>query len=201
MILMPINLTLRKWPWPLRSPLLCLSNTRVNILNLIRAWIVGYDRTNIFWLNGWAGIGKSIIARTISREYYDKGRQGANFFASFFFSREEEDVSDARKFVTSIAVQLTKFPVLGEWIHKAKLDDDEMANKILHDQWKHLVIELVSNLDIEPACTTLVLVIDALDKCDKQGDIRRVLQLLANSGTLQTVRLRVLITSRPEKDI
>ena len=47
----------------------------------------------------------------------------------------------------------------------------------------------------------MVLVIDALDECSKQGDIWRVLQLLASAGTLQTVQLRVLITSRPEKDI
>ncbi len=81
------------------------------------------------------------------------------------------------------------------------MDDDGIANKILHDQWKQLVIEPMSKLDIEPVCTNLVLVIDALDECDKQGDIWRVLQLLANAGTLRTVRLRVLITSRPEKDI
>ena len=80
------------------------------------------------------------------------------------------------------------------------MDDDGIANKILHDQWKQLVIEPVSKLDIKP-CTTLVLVIDALDECDKQGDILRVLQLLANTGTLQTIRLRVLITSRPEINI
>ena len=81
------------------------------------------------------------------------------------------------------------------------MDDDGIANKILRDQWKQLVIEPVSKLDIEPVRKTLVLVIDALDECDKQGDIWRVLQLLANAGTLQTVRLRVVITSRPEKDI
>ena len=180
---------------------LCLPNTRVDILNQIRAWIDGFDRTNVFWLSGWAGTGKSIIARTISREYYDKGRQGENFFASFFFSRGEEDVSDAGKFATSIAVQLAKFPVLEEWIHKAASDDDRIANKILHDQWKQLVVEPMSKLETKLVRKSLVLVIDALDECDKQGDIRRVLQLLANVGALQTVRLRVLITSRPEIDI
>ena len=81
------------------------------------------------------------------------------------------------------------------------MDDDGIANKILHDQWKQLVIEPISKSDIEPVRSTLVLVIDALDESDKQGDIWRVLQLLANAGTLRTVRLRVLITSRPEKDI
>ena len=180
---------------------LCLPNTRVNILNQIRAWIDGYDGSNIFRLCSWAGTGKTIIARTISREYYDKGRQGANFFASFFFSRGEEDVSDAEKFVTGIAVQLAKFPVLGERIHKATLDDDGIANKILHDQWKQLVVEALSKLDTQSIRAMLVLVIDALDECDNQGDIQRVIRLLADAGALQTIRLRILITSRPESNI
>ena len=47
----------------------------------------------------------------------------------------------------------------------------------------------------------MVLVIDALDECGRQDDIWRVLQLLASAGTLPTVQLRVLITSRPEKEI
>ena len=96
---------------------------------------------------------------------------------------------------------MAKFSVLGERIHKAALDDNGITHKILHDQWKQLVIEPISTLDIEPVRTALVLVIDAMDECDKQGDIWRVFQLLATAGTLQTVRLRVLITSRPEKDI
>ena len=98
-------------------------------------------------------------------------------------------------------MQLAKFPVLRERIHKAALDDDGIAKKILHDQWKQLVIEPMSKLNITPACRSLVLVVDALDECDKQGDIRQVLQLLANPEALRTVRLRVLITSRPETDI
>ena len=94
-----------------------------------------------------------------------------------------------------------QFPVIGERIRKAALDDDGISNKILHDQWQQLVIEPFSKLEIEPVLATLALVIDALDECDKQGDIWRVLRLLANAGTLRTVRLRIVITSRPEKDI
>ena len=98
-------------------------------------------------------------------------------------------------------MQLANSPVLRERIHEAILDDDRIANKILHDQWRQLIIEPLSKLDPKPVYTTLVLVIDALGECDKQGDIQRVIQLLANAGELQTVRLRILITSRPESNI
>jgi hypothetical protein len=43
-----------------------------------------------------------------------------------------------------------------------------------------------------------VLVIDALDECDKEEHIRIFLELLAEARTLKTVRFRVFLTSRPE---
>jgi hypothetical protein len=43
-----------------------------------------------------------------------------------------------------------------------------------------------------------VLIVDALDECDSQDDIRMILQLLTEARTLETVRLRVFLTSRPE---
>src|SRR5271155_4473965 len=58
---------------------LCLPDTRVDVLNQIRAWADGGDEGSIFWLNGMAGTGKSTIARTIARAYYDRNRLGASF--------------------------------------------------------------------------------------------------------------------------
>jgi hypothetical protein len=43
-----------------------------------------------------------------------------------------------------------------------------------------------------------VLVVDALDECNSEDDIRMILQLFTEARTLKTVRLRVLLTSRPE---
>ena len=48
----------------------------------------------IFWLNGMAGTGRSTIARTVARAFYDQGRLGA----SFFFSRGRRDLVEADNF-------------------------------------------------------------------------------------------------------
>jgi hypothetical protein len=44
-------------------------------------------------------------------------------------------------------------------------------------------------------------IIDALDECEGESDIRIILRLLAEARSLKKVRLRVLITSRPEVPI
>jgi hypothetical protein len=46
-----------------------------------------------------------------------------------------------------------------------------------------------------------VMIIDALDECEDKNDIRIILRLLAEARSLKKVRLRVLITSRPELPI
>ena len=51
-----------------------------------------------------AGTGKSTIARTVAHIYNEQKQLGA----SFFFSRDVGDLSDAGMFFTSIAVQLAK---------------------------------------------------------------------------------------------
>jgi hypothetical protein len=43
-----------------------------------------------------------------------------------------------------------------------------------------------------------VLVIDALDECNDEDDIRIILYLLAEVRSLERVRIRVFLTSRPE---
>jgi hypothetical protein len=49
-----------------------------------------------------AGTGKSTIAHTIARAYFEQDRLAA----SFFFSRGGGDTGSASKFITTIAMQL-----------------------------------------------------------------------------------------------
>jgi len=117
---------------------LCLQNTRVDVLNEIRAWANGREERCIFWLNGMAGTGKSTIARTIAREFYNQKRLGA----SFFFSRGTEDRSHAGKFFTTIAVQLAHLsPSLKVHICTAVAEHNDIANQSQRDQWKHLILQ------------------------------------------------------------
>jgi hypothetical protein len=177
----------------------CLSKTRVDLLQQLKEWGENPGGACIFWLNGIAGTGKSTIARTVSHNLADQKRLGA----SFFFSRNQGDLNHAGKFFTTIAVQLTNaITAVKPYVCDAIAKHPNIAQQGLSEQWKHLIFQPLSNLrDVSPQSQTFVLVIDALDECEGEDDIRFILQLLAEAKALETVRLRILITSRPETPI
>jgi hypothetical protein len=177
---------------------LCLQDTRVDVLNQIRAWADGGDEECIFWLNGMAGTGKSTLARTIAQEYYNRNRLGA----SFFFSKGVEDQSHAGMFFTTIAVQLAHIlPALKEHICTAVDEHKDIAGRRQRDQWEHLILQPLSKLTANSCQSPLIVVIDALDECDGDNDVKRILQLFAEAKSLQPIQLRIFITSRRETPI
>ncbi|KAH0405333.1 hypothetical protein KCU89_g213, partial [Aureobasidium melanogenum] len=155
----------------------CLPDTRMELRRLIVAWIQDPKGARVFWLNGFAGT------------------------ASFFFARGRGDISHAGKFFTTVARQLAEsIPALRPLIAKAIEDHFDIDKQGLDEQWKHLIFEPLSMLKPGEA-RTLVLVVDALDECEGEDDIRVILQLLAQVGSITTVDFRVFITSRPDAPV
>jgi hypothetical protein len=177
---------------------LCLADTRVDLLARIRQWADGDNKKCIFWLNGMAGTGKSTIAHTIAREYYDKRRLGA----SFFFSRGGGDLGTASKVFTTIAVQLADMsPDLKRYICETLHENSHISNLGLYDQWEKLVLQPLSRVRESVFPLPLLLVIDALDECEGEDDVRLILRVLATANSMRGVQLRIFITSRPETPI
>ena len=177
----------------------CLANTRVELQRQIKEWAKdGYGKP-IFWLNGMAGIGKSTIARTVARLFADEGQLGA----SFFFKKSEGDRGTAGRFFTTIAKDLmTHVPGLISGIAKAIDADPAISDKALKEQFEKLILQPLSELkQAPPNVLGLVIVIDALDECERDEDIKAILQLLARTKCLEPISLRAFVTSRPELPI
>lgn len=174
---------------------ICLPETRVDLLREIITWADELDERCIFWLSGLAGTGKSTIARTVVQACQGKNRLGA----SFFFSRGGGDTSHAGKFFASIARQLANMsPSLRQYICEAIAEHSDISDRSLRDQWYQLIFRPLSQSNENSPQSPLVLVVDALDECDDEKDIRTIIQLLAEARSLTGVRLRIFITSRPE---
>ena len=171
----------------------------MNIRQQIMEWSADSRHKSIFWLNGMAGTGKSTIARTITRTLTEQKR----FVANFFFSRGRGDLSHTGKLFSTIAIQLAgTCRALKHLICEAIADYDNISRQSMRDQWTKLIHQPLMKLSGNPKSPLFfVVVIDALDECGRQEDIPILLQLLTEAKDLSTVRLRVLVTSRPETPI
>ncbi|KAF2737776.1 hypothetical protein EJ04DRAFT_487350 [Polyplosphaeria fusca] len=175
----------------------CLPNTRTELLCHIQGWANERTGKAIFWLNGAAGTGKSTIARTIAQIFADKQELGA----SFFFKRGEGERRNATRFFTTIASQLAlRVPELELGISKAIEADPAISEKCLKDQFDQLIFRPLKDVAHLPNLVLLI-VIDALDECERDDDMRMILQLLSQTRGLKPVSLRILVTSRPELHI
>jgi hypothetical protein len=106
------------------------------------------------------------------------------------------------KFFTSIAVQLANnSPALKDHICEAIKEHRDIAHQAFRDQWKQLLFRPLSILVVNKPLSPLVLVVDALDECGPEAEVRAILQFLAEARCLSGIRLRVLVTSRPETPI
>ncbi|KAJ8122326.1 hypothetical protein ONZ43_g1455 [Nemania bipapillata] len=176
----------------------CLPDTRVDLLRQIEEWAQNPTREALFWLNGVAGTGKSTISRTLARSSSDRGQLGA----SFFFKRDEVDRSGASKFFTTIASQLVqREPALAPHVKEAIDADPAIVSKSLQEQFDKLILEPLSKISSAHPKDNILIVIDALDECDQDNDIKRIIHLLSKPETLKLQRLRIFLTSRPEVPI
>lgn len=176
----------------------CLHNTRSELLRDISTWVEGTDHRCIFWLNGIAGTGKSTIARTVARKYYDQGDLGG----SFFFSKGGGDLSKGNKLATTLARQLAaRVPEAKRYISEAIMKQEDIMEHSLRDQWEQLIIDPLSKLTSQSPPSLVLLVIDALDECNNEKDVRAILRVLTTSRVLSNIKLRIFITSRPETPI
>ena len=177
----------------------CLQGTRTQLLRQVAKWTDDPYGKCIFWLCGMAGTGKSTISRTVSDTLHKQRRLGA----SFFFKRGESDRANAYRFFPAIAIQLADIvPSLGQSIAEALEADSLLCDRNLQEQFDKLLAQPLAN--VAPGAirsSTLIIVIDALDECNRENDIRIILRLLARLQGISWLQPRVFVTSRPDLPI
>jgi hypothetical protein len=173
----------------------CLPNTRTKLLDQITRWATDKSSKPVFWLSRMAGTGKSTIARTVAQSFASSGQLGA----SFFFKRGEGERGNASRFFTTIATDLVVHePGMLARIKKALDEDPAVSQRALKDKFEKLILQpLLSIQQDRSQSSARVVMIDALDECEREEDIRTFLQLLAQTKDVQPVPLRIVVTSRP----
>ncbi|CAG8150678.1 unnamed protein product [Penicillium salamii] len=154
----------------------CLHGTRTDLLRNVAEWATSPDGKCIFWLNGMAGTGKSTIARTVVR-FFPSEQFAA---ATFFFKRGEADRGNATRLFPTISRQLaTKIPGMVPSLRNALTNDPDLGQKSLKMQFQGFLLQPLLDLDrLNSQMRMIFIIIDALDECHTDDDIRVILQLL-----------------------
>ncbi|KAJ7208224.1 hypothetical protein GGX14DRAFT_566949 [Mycena pura] len=160
----------------------CLDGTRVEILKKITDRLDSQSNTtNILWLSGVAGSGKSTIATSVSEHFRRLGRLGA----FIFFTRNDEASSKPRVVLHNIVYGLTA---------SNPRMRDAICTAISRDAALQPLVSVLPDVR-EP----IVIILDALDECSNESR-KELISLIANHFSTLPPIFRFFITSRPEAD-
>lgn len=175
----------------------CLADTRRQIIDTIRDWGTSSASSPIFWLRGMAGTGRTTISRTVASIFEKESLLGG----SFLFSRGGGDCAHAGRLVTTLALDLARHDAEYKmWLCKAVMENDEIVQRSLDEQFRHLIFGPLSKAHAKPPTgKVVIMVIDALDECSNEHDTEKILAVLSRIRIqCKVAGLKFLITSRPE---
>ncbi|KAL3461202.1 hypothetical protein BJX64DRAFT_289578 [Aspergillus heterothallicus] len=174
----------------------CHPETRHDLLQEIYDWVDDPTGKSVFWLQGMAGTGKSTISRTVAQHFVER----EDLVATFFFKRGEGDRGNTSRFISTIASQLvSKDSTIAASVKRAIDSDHAITSKPSGEQFEKLILTPLDDLKvhlIKPK--TVVLVVDALDECGREEDIKMLLYQISRGAELTSVRWRAFLTGRPE---
>ncbi|KAG9100670.1 hypothetical protein FS749_013717 [Ceratobasidium sp. UAMH 11750] len=173
----------------------CTKDTRVQVLKQLHDWACDSESPKIYWLNGMAGTGKTTIAYSLCEQLENDQKLAG----SFFCSRQLPECRNVNRIVPSISYQLARFSRPFQYTLSRVLEKDpDVYNQPLPEQFKQLIFGPLREIqDMLP--TDLIVVIDALDECDDDEGIARVLDILLSYA--RDLPVRFFVTSRPDAKI
>jgi hypothetical protein len=172
----------------------CTENTRTAILEAITVWAFDFTKPNIYWMNGMAGTGKTTITYSISIILKSHNILGATFFCS----RLVDECTKVDRILPTIAYNLARnYPPLAYNILGALKNDPDVANRTVNQQFTDLVVKPIKAAAKELAGQPIIVIIDALDECANQAEVRTFLSVIFQRSS--ELPFKIFITSRPEQ--
>ena len=175
----------------------CMPGTRIRVLSMFTEWAKP-DPTRIFWLAGLAGTGKTSIAVTLSRILQDAPNVllGGTFFCSR--TANVPELTDARCILPTLATILAeRSTAFAEALIEGLNTDSRAALKSVSAQLTALLQQPLAA--VSSIGHPIVFIIDALDECNDENEIKKLLQAISALKCDATVKF--ILTSRPETHI
>jgi hypothetical protein len=89
---------------------------------------------------------------------------------------------------------------LAPYIRDAINANPAISGKAIREQFEKLILEPLSKVD-NCRVVTFVVVVDALDECERDADVRLIINLFSRTKTFKSPSLKIFVTSRPDLPI
>ncbi|KAJ3498538.1 hypothetical protein NMY22_g19593 [Coprinellus aureogranulatus] len=200
----------------------CAEETREAVQADILTWIGYGDNddppSDILWLSGPAGSGKTAIASSIADTCHERGWLAGSFFLSSL-ALASPDRRSKNYIIPTLAFHLIQHSViegLKEEVLKAVEMNLSVFDSGLQEQLKILILQPLARLspDMDRSSWPKVFLIDAVDECDgdqgrKDSDLRmsqdrnyqEIIATLARAAADPSFPFRIIIASRSERAI
>lgn len=175
-----------------------MPGTRDLVVDRLVNWVKNGPHST-FWLFGAAGVGKTFIAATLSRQLQDDPHVllGGTFFCSSTPS-ELDSRADAWHIVPSLVAQAAnQFPQFAEELVAQLNSNSDILQDPVDVQMGPLLQKPLAQLASENR--PVLFVMDAIDECGNQDELLKILQCVATFRW--PARVKFIITSRPETQI
>ncbi|KAG0707184.1 hypothetical protein DFH29DRAFT_52040 [Suillus ampliporus] len=201
----------------------CLEGTRVVLLNHIYELLDSQEKSQLIWLHGTAGVGKSAVAFTVAERMrglkVTEGSKEKRLAGTFFFSRKHTKRRTTGYFFATLAYQLaSNFPSVRLDVNRAILENPALLDHdtSLRDQMEALFLRPLRRLQLRlRECPPLTFIIDALDECTpeslesqsldestSESELADLISLLGEALCEPDVPItHILLTSRTEEHI
>ncbi|KAG2741554.1 hypothetical protein P692DRAFT_20750933, partial [Suillus brevipes Sb2] len=184
----------------------CLEGTRVNLLNNIYQLLDNRKMSQLIWLHGMAGVGKSAVAFTVAERMRgltvtEQTKTETRLAGTFFFSRKHANRSVTGYFFATLAYQLAcNFPSVREDLNRTIRENPPLLDpdKSLREQMEGLFLKPLRKLHLRlRECPPSTFVIDGLDECACKTDLKDLIFLLNQALRKPDLPvIHILLTSR-----
>ena len=174
----------------------CADGTRKFLLNCLIDWSTkepGQDKSNLYWIYGLPGIGKTAVSHSICASLHQRNRLAG----AFFCRRGDENLKEPRNILPTLIHKLAVLlpPFRRVVVERLRNDPNLTPGTMDHN----LLLELIRKLPSPPK-RTLVFVIDAFDECGDSESRPDILKALT-AAAAHVGWLKIILTSRLEVDI
>ncbi|OAX37252.1 hypothetical protein K503DRAFT_245591 [Rhizopogon vinicolor AM-OR11-026] len=188
----------------------CLKETRVDLLSHIYGLLDNPKKSQLIWLHGTAGVGKSAVAFTVAERMrslkVSEHATSKRLAGTFFFSRKHTKRRTTGYFFATLVYQLaSNFPSIRDDINRTIRENPALLDpdKSLEDQTEALFLQPLRSLQLRlRGSPPLVFAIDALDECTSVAETTDLISLLGQALLEPGLPVtHILLTSRTEAQI